>query len=472
MFDFAQAVFVVVPTGGDASRDAWNHVAALLDFERFELEVELGCTCEIVRRDPGRGARLVLSGDGVGAPTLSFDGTRALLVAEGRGPTGAVGALSLLRTMRIEGRQWLSGSPCATVDEAAVRLEDEIATTHPGHFVRQIDWRAICAERGPRVLRSPSLDAFRWWTAAVGDAHTTVHPTGGHGRTPYSARVVDGSVAFCHVPSGTPASDAGVRPGDVVVDVDVDAAWRTTGASQHMKPWLVAMRLLGGPVGQPRTLRVRRHDGTTAEFIETPVKSPWEDPVTWSRLPSGTGYVRVRGWPEGSSDAFDAAFTDLRACERVLVDLRGNVGGSLVEAVRFRARFLRTETTMGAIRFSVSEGVVSDPAPIVGTPSDSVRWLKRARLLTDPMTYSASEDAILGLEQFDHVDLVGQPTGGGSGRPRRVALLDDMYLTVTSALTFQRSGQCVEGRGVPVDATYTDEDVSVRPLPPLADREW
>ena len=134
-----------------------------------------------------------------------------------------------------------------------------------------------------------------------------------------------------------------------------------------------------------------------------------------------------------------------------LVDLRGNVGGSLVEAARFRDRFVDRPTTLGTIRFSTGDGQLSPPVPILGHPSERTRWHKRTRFLTDALTYSASEDAILGLRQLDHIDTAGARSGGGSGRARTIRLLDGIDLHVSTALTYDHDGQCIEGAGIRVD---------------------
>ena len=58
---------------------------------------------------------------------------------------------------------------------------------------------------------------------------------------------------------------------------------------------------------------------------------------------------------------------------------------------------------------------------------------------------------MLGLQGLDHVDVVGEPSGGGSGRMRTLRLLPGWRLTVSTALTYDRSGRCVEGAGISVD---------------------
>ena len=55
--------------------------------------------------------------------------------------------------------------------------------------------------------------------------------------------------------------------------------------------------------------------------------------------------------------------------------------------------------------------------------------------------------------------VVGRPSGGGSGRPRSLPLLPGMRLMVSTALTYDRTGHCVEGAGIPVDVPVaSDED--------------
>ena len=136
----------------------------------------------------------------------------------------------------------------------------------------------------------------------------------------------------------------------------------------------------------------------------------------------------------------------------MIVDLRGNPGGNLVAARAFRDRFLRERTVCGSVRFSDGTGALAEPAAIVGEPAEvGQRWDGEVRFLTDPLTYSASEDALLGLQGLPHVRVVGETSGGGSGRPRALRLLPGLGLTVSTALTFDRAGRCVEGAGIAVD---------------------
>lgn len=97
----------------------------------------------------------------------------------------------------------------------------------------------------------------------------------------------------------------------------------------------------------------------------------------------------------------------------MILDIRGNPGGNLVLATRTRNRFLRGVTPLGAIRYSLGGGALSDPTPLTGEPSPTEsRWPGRLVVLTDPLTFSSSEDFLLGLQGLEHVTVVGEPTGG------------------------------------------------------------
>ena len=470
IFAGAEAVSVVLPSEGAPDTDL-AATAELLAREATELALELGAP---VCLEPGASdvrPRLELRVDpALAAPTLTLGREAEVLIAVGADLDGAVEALSLLRTMRCTGQLHHEARAAVAVDEAIEWLEREVAWTYPAFGLRGIDWPQLCTQFRGRVDPVDPLPGLQRWIARLGDAHTRVKATDPVGQLPYTARVVDRVVSFMHVPADSPAARAGVRTGDALLDVDVEELWARTGAPEHLRPWLVGRVALAGPHGQPRTYRVQRGDGTSTSFTDTPGTASDEPPVSADARDHGTGYLKINRWQPGVNDQIDGALHELRGCDRLVVDLRGNVGGSLVEAASFRDRFLHRPTTLGTIRFSTGDGQLSPPAPILGHPSERTSWHKRTRFLTDALTYSASEDAVLGLRQLDHIDTAGARSGGGSGRARTIRLLDGIELHVSTALTYDHDGQCIEGAGIRVDLPLD--------LPPdpaawgIADHHW
>jgi len=225
-------------------------------------------------------------------------------------------------------------------------------------------------------------------------------------------------------------------------------------APPHSRPLIAGRRLLAGPVGAARALRAISPGREHAEWEEAPTSLPEGPLVTWKRLGGGAAYLRIVVWAAGRGveDAVGAALAELAGCDPLVLDLRGNPGGNLVLAYRTRARFLREPTTVGSIRYSVGDGRLSEPFALTAEPAASEeRWPGRLVVLTDPLTFSASEDFLLGLQGLEHVTVAGEPSGGGSGRARSLRLLHGWTLTVSTALTYDRGGRCVEGAGIPVD---------------------
>lgn len=450
IFSGAERVRILLPSSG-APEAELAHTAALLEREAVELSLELGAPVSVGPSADDTRPRLELRIDPhVRWSQLTLDGTGSVLIAAGMDLDGAVEALSLLRTLRCAGGQHVEGGPATSLAEAVDKLEREVAWTYPAFELRDLDWSELCDRFRDTVDLGEPLPGLQRWVARLGDAHTSVKATVPVGHVDYTARVTDQTVRFMKVPADSPAADAGVGAGDELLDVDVEDLWARTGASAHLRPWYVGRLALAGRPGQPRRYRVRRADGSTTEFTDTPGTHRAHPPVH-VRTRGHTGYLRVTAWLPGVNDLIDDALEELAACERLLVDLRGNVGGSLVEAGEFRDRFIDRPRQLGTIRFSTGDGTLSEPTPIHGQPSARRRWYRRTRFLTDALTYSASEDAILGLRQLEHIDTAGNPSGGGSGRARTIRLLDDINLYVSTALTYDYDGRCIENAGIPID---------------------
>ena len=156
-----------------------------------------------------------------------------------------------------------------------------------------------------------------------------------------------------------------------------------------------------------------------------------------------------------------------------MVDLRGNIGGNLVSALSFRARFLDRPRLVGSIRYSDGHGDLTDPIPIRADPAPGRdRHRGPVKFLIDALTYSAAEDAVLGLQGLPNVELVGEASGGGSGRPRLLRLLSDVSLSVSTALTYDRWRRCIEGEGLQPDRRITWSGLTEDEALLAADKHW
>jgi carboxyl-terminal processing protease len=431
--------------------------------EGAALQRELGAPV-VVDDAPPPGAAVWLLGPAAANPALAalglgeadvpchhLDRAARRLVTDAPDADGLVQAFSALRSLSRHPGGRLDVTHAHTVREAIERVIVDVHDTWAGFALRGVDWPALCARHVPKVLGATNpVAAIQRWLAELGDVHTWVRPARTQVVLPYGACVVDGEVVLTHVPVWTAGYAAGARPGWRLVGEDVRGTWATTPAAPS-RPLLVARRLLSGDVGTVRRLEARGAGGWA--HWEEAFEAPTGDAAVYERLPSGVAYLWIGAWFPGFGveEAIDAAFDDLRPDDRLIVDLRGNGGGRLAMAQAFRDRFLDAEGPVGWIRQTLPGGRLGPFEPLLGAPSDDRRYAGRVRFLTSPLTYSSSEDALLGLQGRPNVQVVGEPSGGGSGRLRRLRLLPGWRLTISSALTYDLRGHVIEGNGIPVD---------------------
>jgi len=136
---------------------------------------------------------------------------------------------------------------------------------------------------------------------------------------------------------GTPAEKAGIKPGDTIVSVN--------GRQLAGKSTEVARELITGPEGTSVSLGILRPGRRGVKTIEV-TRAEITTPVTFTKIKRveghKLGYVRFARFTEDSDRLVAAA---LRRVERegaqgVVLDLRGNPGGLLQEAVLIASLFL------------------------------------------------------------------------------------------------------------------------------------
>ena len=127
------------------------------------------------------------------------------------------------------------------------------------------------------------------------------------------------------VHEGGPAHSAGLKPLDVLKSVN------GTFVCPPDQPMF--------PMGIQVELALRRGDDDIVLRVTIPQprsrKQPYSEPkaVAWARMENGVGYLKVTILPGqlglDVSRAIDAAVAELNSCERLVLDLRGHLGGGL-----------------------------------------------------------------------------------------------------------------------------------------------
>lgn len=425
----------------------------LIELEYPELETVTGCrvvddACDLTLR------WTVDSGAEVVSMRTTRDGFHAVV----RSIVEVTESLGLLHGLD----DYADTAPAPSRAAAIERLDTTLRASFAGARLRRIDWDELRSRHEPEILIvEDPLPGFQRWLAELGDLHTSARATGAVVNSPYAISAGPSAVRLMRVPADTAAFRAGVREGWELCGIDGQDWLGRCGAPDHVRALLTGRRLASRLGDMEREFVALGPNGQIRRWREC--GGPAEPSTRWQRLSPSVGLIAVDGWTADVVEQLDAALVELRGCDGLIMDLRGNTGGNLAAAVNARRRFLRVETLCGTIRYTDGHGRLGQPYELAAEPADDVRWRGRLIVLTDPLTASASEDFLLGLQGLPHVRVVGTATAGGSGRALTRRLLPGIDATISTALTYDRLGRCVEGQGLPADRAVNpfDDDAVV-----------
>jgi carboxyl-terminal processing protease len=234
---------------------------------------------------------------------------------------------------------------------------------------------------------------------------------------------------------GTPAGKLGIRYGDRILEVD----------GQDARDWTseqVSKKVRGGR-GEPVTIKVDRA-GSEAPLTFTIIRDSVPLPSIRNAymLRSGTGYVGLTGGFQSTSDEeLREALDKLKAqgMRQLILDLRGNPGGLLNQAIDVASEFL----PRGQVVVSV-KGRTEYTDPIVYKSSGSDPEDVPLVVLINRGTASASEIVAGAIQDHGRGLIVGE-TSFGKGLVQHVFLLPfNTGLTLTTARYYTPYGRSLQ----------------------------
>jgi len=342
-----------------------------------------------------------------------------------------------------------------------------------------VDWKSVGRQYRPRALDARDDNAF-WdtldrMTGELRDAHTRVDSPErvalrkrdesislGFGFIP-----LEGKLAVTSVSTDSDAWWAGVRPGMTLVDIGgepaarayerlmADTRYDSTERSRHFR---ALRRLLTGPEDSKVPFIFERADGS--RFQATVARRKFSSRAATSHrvLPSGFGYLRLSQWALGMNSRMVSGVDEMRDTPGMVIDLRGNPGGSVQSVDRLLSEFFdkTTEIAQTTTRTGKPISVLFGTVEIIKLKS-SVEGNPRAYkgpvvILVNSQSASASELFAGAMQAARRAVVIGQPTCGcllGFLGYSRVPGGGEMaYSEVGFVLT---NGKRIEGEGVMPD---------------------
>jgi carboxyl-terminal processing protease len=200
---------------------------------------------------------------------------------------------------------------------------------------------------------------------------------------------------------GGPAWEAGLKPGDTIIQVD--------GVSIKGMGLDDSANRLQGAEGSAVDLVVKKADATKSglRLVRRHVDVESVTRVKLVDRAAGIGYLRLTGFQKTSTDELDAAVAALsnQGMRTLVLDLRGNPGGLLSVAVDIAGRFVASGpivTTRGRAHGQTQSFIAAGRA----------RWNVALYVLVDHDSASASEILAGALQDHQRATIVGARTYG------------------------------------------------------------
>ena len=259
-------------------------------------------------------------------------------------------------------------------------------------------------------------------------------------------------ILITDVYQGFPADKVGLKAGDLIVSVD--------GMSIKGMSSPEVSELLKGLPGSIVEISVNRYG------IEDPVSFKLErKEINIPNVPyyglvnEKIGYIRLSNFRTGSSREVRQALNDLKnnyGAEALIIDLRGNPGGLLMEAVEISNLFVARGEEIVSTRGKIEEYYHSYKAPNQPTAEKIP-----LAILVNRGSASAAEIVAGSLQDLDRGIILGERTYGKGLVQTTRPLGYNNQLKVTTAKYYIPSGRCIQA----MDYSHRNEDGSVGHIP-------
>ncbi len=240
----------------------------------------------------------------------------------------------------------------------------------------------------------------------------------------------------------TPAAEAGVQAGDLIV--------KAGGQDVKEIGYDAAYEQLIGEVGTRCVFTVRR-DGEDLEIDV--IRREYDALSIYARMIGTVGYIKITGFHDNTPDQFEKALDSLREenPKGLVFDLRGNGGGTLDSVAKMLDILLpEGDIVSAAYKGGKTEVLYTSDANEIDLPMN---------VLINSGTASASELFAAALRDYNKGKLVGENSYGKGVMQRTYELDDGSAVKITIALFNPPSGGNFNGKGLApdIEVLLTDE---------------
>jgi len=259
--------------------------------------------------------------------------------------------------------------------------------------------------------------------------------TGEYGGIGAVIRYMDGSVHISEPYLNSPAHKAGLIAGDAIMEVNgIDVSKKNTAEVSE---------LLKGQPGSEVKLKIGRY-GQKNPIDVTVVREKIKiDNISFHKVfDNGVGYIALGGFTQNAAKEVKSVFLDMKKnnnLKGIIIDLRGNGGGLLNEAVDIVNMFVPKNQLVVS-----TKGKLQRMSSLHKTKNEPIDLDIPLVIMVDGNSASASEIVSGAIQDFDRGVIVGQRTFGKGLVQNILPMTYNTQIKVTVAKYYIPSGRCIQ----------------------------
>ena len=232
---------------------------------------------------------------------------------------------------------------------------------------------------------------------------------------------------------GNPAEKSGLKAGDKIISID--------GKAMHKKSSDEVSTALKGPKGTTIKVEIERiNEGNkTISITRDEIKIP--DVPYFGMVDKEIGYIKLNSFTQTAASDVRSAIEKLTqdGMSKLVLDLRDNGGGLLIEAVKIVNFFVPKNTVVVS-----TKGRVKEENRVYTTLEEPIDTDIPLAILVDGGSASASEIVAGSLQDLDRAVILGQTSYGKGLVQRTYDMKYGSKIKLTIAKYYTPSGRCVQ----------------------------
>lgn len=327
-----------------------------------------------------------------------------------------------------------------------LKVFSEILALLESNYVEAVDPQQLIEGAIQGMLKT--LDPHTSYLPPDSFKQMKVETSGKFGGLGIEITVRNGILTVVSPIEGTPADKAGIKAGDKIIKIEDEPTLDLSLTD--------AVALLRGERGSDVNITIFRKGMEKPKVVTITRDIIKVQSVKKRVFYENIGYIKIRNFTKTTSQDLDRFLNDFeeRRVQKLILDLRGNPGGLLNQAVEVADRFLDKENLI-----VYTQGRSEDQNMRFTTHESRKHFRYPMIILVNGGSASASEIVAGALQDMGRAVILGTQTFGKGSVQTIIPLSDGSALRLTTARYYTPSGKVIQENGITPDIVIEEEPV-------------